>query len=118
MELLRDNPYPHGVLWFDENMESLAFKLSSKVLNGKSEREQKHFAWDLEVVFTLLRSVLVTFDHKDFTKANLKDVTMRAVNVTYYKQALDLMPTLVPDTYSPEFVLYLRENCNYIKGLL
>ena len=117
MELLRDNPYPRGVLWFDENMESLAFKLSHIVLNGKSEYEQKYFALDLKVAFNLLRSALVTFDLKGFTKANLKDVTIRVVKTAYYKQAFDLLPTLVPDTYSDEFIAYLRENCTYIKGL-
>ena len=118
MKLLRDNPYPQGVVWFDENMESLAFKLSAIVLNGRAENEQKYFAMDLKIAFNFLLSALVTFDHKDFTKADLKDKNPRIVKTTYYKQAFDLLPTLAPNTYSDEFILYLRENCNYIKGLL
>lgn len=119
LQLIKNSPYPSALIWFLDNQEALAYKLSAILLNDKQEDEQSYFADDLVIAFNFLLSSLATVDYKEFTKRDLKDALTFVVKKIYYQQALDILPTLVPpDSYSPEFVVYLRENCRYIKGLL
>jgi hypothetical protein len=117
-DLLKDSPYPRGTLWFAENQEVLANKLSNSVLDGKTEYEQIFFAKSLKTAFNFLRASLVAVDYKEFTKSDLKSVTTGIGKKAHYENAFTLLPSLLPDSYSEEFKSYLRENCNYIKGLL
>ena len=120
LQCLREAPYPREAVWFADNQEDLASRLSATILDGKTEYEQIFFAKDLKTTFYFLKASILTYEHKEFTKADLKAARMSIspVNKSFYRQAYEMLPTLVPTCYSSEFVVYLRANCNYIKGLL
>ncbi len=117
-KLLKVNPFANGVLWFIENKAEIVVQLAERVLASETRIKQNYFAEELDIMFDFLKSSLVNFDYRDFTKSDL-EVVEKTFSIEPYKEAFDVLPTLFPQVInSYDFHLYLLDNISYIKKLI
>jgi hypothetical protein len=119
--LLEKHEFAMEILWFIKHRKDLSIELANIIFPFENEKVLRYFATELNIMFNFIEGALVSDDYSDILEEDLNfKHSNLVVDISYYKIAFDYLDKLIvkKTEFSNDFILYLRDNINYLKALI